>query len=102
MCTIFAYCDSLAYSGWALRVCPAASEAASLENLRIFYLMKIWINGLEKEVERDYLLATLLNDLEVQGRFAIEINGEIIPRTSFQSRIILENDKGDHEYKCSL
>lgn len=55
--------------------------------------MKIWINGLEKEVERDYLLATLLNDLEVQGRFAIEINGEIIPRTSFQSRIILENDK---------
>ena len=46
--------------------------------------MKIWINGLEKEVERDYLLATLLNDLEVQGRFAIEINGEIIARTSFQ------------------
>lgn len=55
--------------------------------------MKIWINGLEKEVERDYLLVTLLNDLEVKGRFAIEINGEIIPRASFQSRIILENDK---------
>ena len=55
--------------------------------------MKIWINGLEKEVERDYLLVTLLNDLEVKGRFAIEINGEIIPRASFQSRIISENDK---------
>ena len=47
----------------------------------------------EKEVERDYLLVTLLNDLEVKGRFAIEINGEIIPRASFQSRIISENDK---------
>lgn len=55
--------------------------------------MKIWINGLEKEVERDYLLVTLLNDLEVKGRFAVEINGEIVPRASFQSRIILENDK---------
>ena len=55
--------------------------------------MKIWINGVEKEVEKDCLLASLINVLDIKGRFAVEINGEIIPRAFFQSRVILENDK---------
>ena len=55
--------------------------------------MKIWINGHEKEVEKDCLLARLITEMEIEGQFAVEINGEIIPRAFFQSRIILENDK---------
>ena len=55
--------------------------------------MKIWINGFEKQVEKDCLLARLITEIEIEGRFAVEINGEIIPRALFQSRIILENDK---------
>ena len=63
------------------------------QRIRKLCLMKIWINGFEKQVEKDCLLARLISEIEIEGRFAVEINGEIIPRASFQSRIILENDK---------
>ena len=55
--------------------------------------MKIWINGMEKEDEKDCLLARLIAEMEIKGRFAVEINGEIIPRAFFQTRVISENDK---------
>ena len=55
--------------------------------------MKISINGKEEDIEGGYLLSDLLTDLRVTGQFAVEINGEIIPRTNFDTRIISENDK---------
>ena len=64
-----------------------------IEEIGKLCLMKIWVNGLEREVEKDCLLASLIKILEIEGRFAVEINGEIIPRPFFQSRVIVENDR---------
>lgn len=55
--------------------------------------MNIWINGTQTILEENCRLSTLLVDLEISGRFAVEINGEIVPRNSFNSKVISENDK---------
>ena len=55
--------------------------------------MNIWINGTQTVLEQSCPLSTLLVDLEISGRFAVEINGEIVPRNSFNSKVISENDK---------
>lgn len=55
--------------------------------------MKIWINGTQTILVQRYPLGSLLADLAISGRFAVEINGEIVPRNSFESRILCENDK---------
>ena len=56
--------------------------------------MKIVINGKVKEFKRDKMTPQdLVNYLEISGqRYAIEQNGEIIPRSDFLERDIKDGD----------
>jgi len=53
----------------------------------------ISVNGVEKKVESELIVAQLVSELKLKGRFAIEINGEIVPKSSYLKKILKENDR---------
>ncbi|NQV70135.1 MAG: sulfur carrier protein ThiS [Pseudohongiella sp.] len=54
--------------------------------------MNIVVNGKPQALEAQTNLQQLLENLQLgQGRIAIELNGEIVPRSLFQ-QTILQND----------
>lgn len=55
--------------------------------------MLISVNGVEKKVESQLIVAQLVSELKLKGRFAIEINGEIVPKSSYLKKILKENDR---------
>tara|TARA_B110000014_G_scaffold250613_1_gene227078 strand:+ start:975 stop:1271 length:297 start_codon:yes stop_codon:yes gene_type:complete len=59
-----------------------------------FCNMKIVINGIEKEFKGNKITPQdLVNSLKIKGqRYAIEHNGEIIPRSDFAERNIQDGD----------
>ncbi len=55
--------------------------------------MLISVNGVEKKVKSELIVAQLVSELKLKGRFAIEINGEIVPKSSYLKKILKENDR---------
>jgi len=56
--------------------------------------MQVTVNGARKELKSNTSLQQLLLQLETgEGRIAIEINGEIVPRSSFQQRLLQSDDR---------
>ena len=56
--------------------------------------MQVTVNGARKELKSNTSLQQLLLQLETgEGRIAIEINGEIVPRSSFQQRLLQGDDR---------
>ena len=56
--------------------------------------MQVVVNGAQHELETNTSLQQLLDKLSLgkKGRIAIEINGEIVPRDSFQEQILHSGD----------
>lgn len=57
--------------------------------------MQIIINGKPRSFEATQLsVATLVETLDLVGkRLAIECNGEIVPRSQFESTLLIDGDK---------
>jgi sulfur carrier protein len=57
--------------------------------------MKISINGKIQSFDKDVLtFETLIKEINLEGRrFAIERNGEIIPKSQFKKYILNDGDK---------
>ena len=56
--------------------------------------MRISLNGEDKSLDENTSLQQLLGTLNLEGkRLAVEINGDIIPKSQHQSRLIHEGDK---------
>lgn len=53
----------------------------------------ITVNGEPQTVAADTSLFDLLEQLKVDGRIAVDINGEIIPKSTHSSHLIHANDK---------
>ena len=56
--------------------------------------MQVVVNGDQQEFEANTNLQQLLERLSFDstGRIAIEVNGEIVPRSSFQEQILHSGD----------
>ena len=54
--------------------------------------MKIVVNGDPVDVKIGSTVASLLHDMKVDGRLAVEINGSVIVRSSFQSHALQDGD----------
>lgn len=56
--------------------------------------MQVIVNGDQHELESNTNLQQLLDKLTLdkKGRIAIEINGEIVPRSLFQEQILRSGD----------
>ena len=59
--------------------------------------MKISINGKIQSFDKDVLtFETLIKEINLEGRrFAIERNGEIIPKSQFNKYILNDGDKSE-------
>jgi sulfur carrier protein len=55
--------------------------------------VQIIVNGRERELPEGLTLAGLLADLGVRGRFAVEVNGEIVPRGRYAADHLKESDR---------
>ncbi|MDP6652056.1 MAG: sulfur carrier protein ThiS [Gammaproteobacteria bacterium] len=56
--------------------------------------MHITINGNQTELDDDSSLQQLLQQLKIgEGRIAIELNGEIMPRSQFQQQLLSKGDR---------
>ena len=55
--------------------------------------MIVSINGIDKKIGNNLFVSGLVAELELNGKFAIEINGEIVPRSCYMETILKENDR---------
>ena len=56
--------------------------------------MRVSINGDEQDIENGISLQQLLDELAMnRGRIAIELNGEIVPRSNFAEQILTAGDR---------
>ncbi len=55
--------------------------------------IKITVNGDQNTVPENCTLTDLLELLEVEGRLAIDVNGEIIPRSTHSDYLLSKNDR---------
>ncbi len=56
--------------------------------------MQIYINGEEKLVAPELNLATLIEQLELGvSRFAVEVNAELVPRSTFDQHHLQPGDR---------
>ncbi len=56
--------------------------------------MKISVNGQGRDIPAPLTVATLLQDLGLQGkRVAVEVNREIVPRTLQGERVLQDGDR---------
>ena len=58
--------------------------------------MELIINGDQRLIDSSYSLMDLLLSLEMtQGHIAVELNGEIIPKSTFQQQQLSDGDKNE-------
>jgi len=56
--------------------------------------MKIYINGELTSVENELTAKNLIKRLGYENaRIALEVNNKVVPRSSFENRLIAPNDK---------
>ena len=56
--------------------------------------MELIINGDQRLIDSSYSLMDLLLSLEMtEGHIAVELNGEIIPKSTFQQQQLSDGDK---------
>ncbi len=56
--------------------------------------LEIWIGGEPKRFEAPLNLSRLLSELSLAGRrIAVELNGEIVPRSRFDETLLANGDK---------
>ena len=60
----------------------------------MFSLFTIHLNGAPKTIARGTVLAALLAELPLAGkRYAVERNGEIVPKSALQHTVIEADDR---------
>jgi len=56
--------------------------------------MKVFVNGQEKSCSASLTLFNLLIELEqADKRVAVEVNGEIVPRSDYENKLVVDGDK---------
>lgn len=55
--------------------------------------MQLTLNGETRELPAPQSVATLVESLDLRGRFAVEINGDIVLRSEYRQRWLTAGDK---------
>ena len=68
--------------------------AKKIFNEHIETKMKVFLNGKKINVSNNLTAQQLLSEMGYQDkRIALEINGELTPKSEYSNKIIVENDK---------
>lgn len=60
---------------------------------RVHGTMQVLVNGETREVPEGCTVAALLEALQIGGRFAVELNEEILPRSLYAERRLAAGDR---------
>lgn len=55
--------------------------------------MQIQINGVARNLSEAVTVSGLLTQLAVRGRVAVEINGELVPRSLYATHVLADGDR---------
>jgi sulfur carrier protein len=55
--------------------------------------MLLQINGAPREVPDGQTVADLLSSLGIRGRIAVEVNGELVPRSAHAQHVLADGDR---------
>jgi sulfur carrier protein len=55
--------------------------------------MQVTINGSVMKIQEDYTITRLLEQLAVKGRFAVEVNEAIVPRSEYANYPLQAGDR---------
>ncbi len=56
--------------------------------------MQIYLNGEDQQVSENTTMSELVQELDLgEQRFAVEVNGELVPRSSFVQRQLQPGDR---------
>ncbi len=56
--------------------------------------MQITVNGQQQQIQEDATMADLVATLDLgEQRFAVEINQELVPRSTFSEHHLISNDQ---------
>ncbi len=55
--------------------------------------MRVRVNGEPREIEDGLCVAELVARLELRGRIAVEVNGELVPRSRHAAHMIEDGDR---------
>ncbi len=55
--------------------------------------MQILVNGEPRVLAPDTSLAALIREMKLEGRLAVEINHEIVPRSQFEQYLLQDGDQ---------
>ncbi len=55
--------------------------------------MRIHVNGAARELSDTTTVAALLAALELRGRIAVEVNGELVPRSAHATHLLAAGDR---------
>ncbi len=55
--------------------------------------MYVIVNGSDRHLAEGVTVADLIEVLEVRGRFAVEVNGEVVPRSRYATDRLKERDR---------
>ncbi len=56
-------------------------------------LLRVNLNGASRELPAATTIADLIALLEVRGRYAVEINGDIVPRSTHPEHQLADGDR---------
>ena len=61
--------------------------------MRFFIVMRVKVNGEEREIDDGLTLTALLESLQIRpGRVVVERNRDIVPRDSYSATLINDGD----------
>lgn len=55
--------------------------------------LRVMLNGESRELQAEVSIAELIALLEVRGRYAVEVNGEIVPRSLHGEQRLHDGDR---------
>lgn len=55
--------------------------------------LRVMVNGAPRALPADTTVAVLIALLDVRGRYAVEVNGEIVPRSTHAEHRLVEGDR---------
>ena len=55
--------------------------------------MLLTVNGTAREMPVGHTVAELLASLEIRGRIAVEVNGELVPRSAHARHVLADGDR---------
>ena len=56
-------------------------------------MLRVSLNGESRELPATTTIAELIALLDVRGRYAVEVNGEIVPRSSHVEHRLVDGDR---------